>query len=79
MKVPFLCSAGEIMGSSDVCGHVRCVNRAQALFSEFLTILLTLGGVIFKLLYIIMSVIAYLSIRHGRVDEDDFVGSFILR
>lgn len=26
-------------------------------------ILLTLGGVIFKLLYIIMSVIAYLSIR----------------
>lgn len=42
-------------------------------------ILLTLGGVIFKLLYIIMSVIAYLSIGHGRVYEDDFVGSFILR
>lgn len=42
-------------------------------------ILLTLGDVPFKLLYIIMSVIAHLSVGHGSVDEDDFVGSFILK
>lgn len=38
-----------------------------------------LGGVLFKLLYIFMSVIAYLNTGHGRVDEVDFVGSFILK
>lgn len=39
----------------------------------------TLAGALFKLLYIFMSVTAYLSTGHGRVDEDDFVGSFILK
>lgn len=41
--------------------------------------LLTLSSVLFKLLYIVMAVVAYLSIGHGRVGEDDFVGSFILK